>query len=79
MAFKDENCTCESYCSCGDGYPASVASIQSYPPFSKGEPCGCKGMNKDPHCQWCLGHLTPEQEAKWRKEIENQDEIIGPY
>jgi hypothetical protein len=53
--FKDNLCTCVSYCDC------------VYPP---GTPCECEGMLKDPHCMYCCNHLTEEQEAKWRKELD---------
>jgi hypothetical protein len=38
-------------------------------------PCGCEGMDKDPHCEWCCQHLTPEQETKWRQLV--GDPVVG--
>jgi hypothetical protein len=32
-------------------------------------PCGCEGMERDPHCEWCCQHLTPPQETEWRQEM----------
>jgi hypothetical protein len=38
----------------------------------KYDPCACDKMSVDPHCQGCLEHLTPEQEARWREEKDEE-------
>jgi hypothetical protein len=52
-------------------------TCNSYCECGRYNPCGCTGMARDPHCEECCEHLTPEHEARWREEEEN--ESIGPY
>jgi hypothetical protein len=38
------------------------------------DPCGCEGMDKDPHCLDCCQHLTPEHEERWRTGVAGWNE-----
>jgi hypothetical protein len=32
-------------------------------------PCACETMITDPHCTYCMGHLSPGNERAWREDI----------